>query len=111
MPQLVEVMHVSRRGDNLRITLPKMVGEKLGINPGHFLGFYEEEGRKRGLKEKDLKSFIENNLKLAMDNFEKYEFKSDYESERLVYRAVASSTNERTLISSIIPADTFAGTL
>jgi len=71
--------------------------------------FLEEEGRKQGLQGEDLKNFIENNLKLAMDNFEKHEFKLDYESERLVYRAVASSTNERTLISSIIPAGTFAG--
>jgi len=45
MPQLVEVMHVSRRGDSLRITLPKMVGKKLGSSPGDFLGFYEEEGK------------------------------------------------------------------
>jgi len=42
MPQLVEVTHVSKRGSGIRITLPKMVGEKLGISPGDVLGFYEE---------------------------------------------------------------------
>jgi AbrB family looped-hinge helix DNA binding protein len=45
MPQLLEVTHVSRRGASLRITLPKSVGEKLGIGPGDVLGFYEEDSR------------------------------------------------------------------
>jgi AbrB family looped-hinge helix DNA binding protein len=45
MPQLLEVTHVSRRGSSLRITLPKMVGEKLGISPGDVVGFYEEDGK------------------------------------------------------------------
>ena len=45
MPQLLEVTHVSRRGSSLRISLPKMVGEKLGTSPGDVLGFYEEDGR------------------------------------------------------------------
>lgn len=39
--------------------------------------------------------------------FEKDKFKLDYETFRLVYRAIGSSTNERTLISTIIPANTF----
>jgi len=71
--------------------------------------FLEEEGRKQGLQGEDLKNFIENNLDIASDKFEKHEFKLDYESERLVYRAVGRSTDERTLISSIIPTGTFAG--
>ncbi|MCX6148470.1 MAG: hypothetical protein NTW25_14650 [Candidatus Kapabacteria bacterium] len=33
----------------------------------------------------------------------------DYQTYRLVYRAIASSTNERTLISSIIPQNVFIG--
>jgi AbrB family looped-hinge helix DNA binding protein len=45
MPHLLEVTHVSRRGSSLRITLPKMVGEKLGISPGDVVGFYEEDGK------------------------------------------------------------------
>jgi len=39
--------------------------------------------------------------------FEKNEFKLDYETFRLVYRAIGSSTNERTLISTIIPPNVF----
>mgnify|MGYP000856982270 CR=1 FL=1 len=33
----------------------------------------------------------------------------DYQTYRFVYRAIASSTNERTLISSIVPPKTFIG--
>jgi hypothetical protein len=36
--------------------------------------------------------------------FEKQKFKLHYEFERLAYREVGSSTNERTLIASILPA-------
>jgi hypothetical protein len=36
-------------------------------------------------------------------------FSLDYEAYRLVYRAVASSTNERTLIAAIAPNGVFAG--
>jgi len=32
-------------GQTSRITLPKSVGEKLGISLGDVLGFYEEDGR------------------------------------------------------------------
>jgi len=39
--------------------------------------------------------------------FEKDKFKLDYQTYRLVYRAVGSSTNERTLISTIIPNNVF----
>ena len=39
--------------------------------------------------------------------FEKDEFKLDYQTFRLVYRAIGSSTNERTLISTIIPPNVF----
>ena len=38
--------------------------------------------------------------------FEKRKFKLHYEFERLAYREVGSSTNERTLIASILPART-----
>jgi AbrB family looped-hinge helix DNA binding protein len=36
---------VSRRGSSLRITLPKTIREKLGLNEGDILGFYEEDGK------------------------------------------------------------------
>ena len=37
---LINVSHVSRRGSSLRITLPKKVSEKLGIDPEDILGYY-----------------------------------------------------------------------
>jgi hypothetical protein len=46
------------------------------------------------------------NTKEVLEYFIKNDFKLDYQTYRLVYRAVASSTNERTLISTIIPANT-----
>ena len=45
MPQLLNVSHVSKRGSSLRITLPKTIREKLGLNEGDIMGFYEEEGK------------------------------------------------------------------
>jgi len=44
MPQLLDVSHVSKRGTSFRITLSKTVGEKLGIDLGDSVGFYEENG-------------------------------------------------------------------
>jgi bifunctional DNA-binding transcriptional regulator/antitoxin component of YhaV-PrlF toxin-antitoxin module len=37
---LVDISHVSKRGSSLRITIPRKVSEKLGINPEDILGFY-----------------------------------------------------------------------
>lgn len=37
---LIDVSHVSKRGSSLRITLPKKVAEKLGIDPEDILGYY-----------------------------------------------------------------------
>jgi hypothetical protein len=49
---------------------------------------------------------------LKQDEFKKIfianKFKIDYETYRLAYRVVASSTNERTFICSIIPKDCFS---
>jgi len=45
MTKLLEVTHVSKGGSSLRITLPKIVGEKLGTSPGDVVGFYEEDGK------------------------------------------------------------------
>lgn len=39
---LIDVSHVSRRGSSLRITLPKKVSEKLGIEPEDILGYYSD---------------------------------------------------------------------
>jgi AbrB family looped-hinge helix DNA binding protein len=45
MPQLLEVSHVSRRGDSQGITLPKGIRDKLGLKEGGIVGFYEDEGK------------------------------------------------------------------
>ena len=45
MPQLLDVSHVSRRGASLGITLPKEIREKLGLNEGDIVEFYEEDGK------------------------------------------------------------------
>ncbi len=75
----------------------------------------EREGRKR-LINKQIKHIIEklrvksNKKKLEeniRDKIEKGEILMDYEVERFVFRTIASSTNERTLISSIVPSKVF----
>ncbi len=71
--------------------------------------FLKDEGTKLGLKGKELREFIEANYAIAEENFEKGIFKLDYEEYRLAYRAIASSTNERTLISTIVPQRVFMG--
>ena len=48
----------------------------------------------------DTREELEKSLR---DVFEKRGFKLQYEFERFVYREVASSTNERTIIAAIIP--------
>ncbi|WP_297523683.1 hypothetical protein, partial [Thermococcus sp.] len=55
-----------------------------------------------------LRAFIDENYELAKKNFEKGKFKLDYEEYRLVYRRIARSTDERTLISCILPKNVFA---
>ena len=45
MPKLLQVSHVLKRGVSLGITLPKGIREKLGLNEGDILGFYEEDGK------------------------------------------------------------------
>ena len=71
--------------------------------------FLKAEGERLGLKGKALREFINENYKLAEKNFEKGVFKLDYEEYRLAYRAIARSTDERTLISTVLPKKVFAG--
>ncbi len=71
--------------------------------------FLKAEGERLGLKGKALREFINENFELARENFEKGIFKLDYEEYRLAYRAIASSTNERTLISTVLPKKVFTG--
>jgi hypothetical protein len=57
---------------------------------------------------KKLGTLLSNNLKETIKNaIENHEIKMDYEMERLVFRDVASSTNERTLISTVVPPRVF----
>ncbi len=69
--------------------------------------FLKAEGEKLGLRGKELRAFIDENYELARENFEKGTFKLDYEEHRLVYRRIARSTDERTLISTILPKNVF----
>ena len=45
MPQLLDVSHVSKKGVSMRMTLPKIIREKLELKDGDILGFYEEAGQ------------------------------------------------------------------
>ncbi len=71
----------------------------------------EAEARTELLRK--VKSRIKSDNKLGNEEFEKIEIPDnillDYQTYRLVYRAIASSTNERTLISSIVPPKVFIG--
>lgn len=42
--RLVDVSHVSKRGSSIRITLPKKIVERLSVESGNIVGFYEEDG-------------------------------------------------------------------
>jgi hypothetical protein len=69
-----------------------------------------EKGTKElGLRGKRLRAFVADNVTEAIRKFETKELKLEYEVPRLVYRAVARSTDERTLIASIVPARVFLG--
>lgn len=44
MPQLLDLTHVLAKGNSMRITVPRIIREKLKIKDGDILGFYEENG-------------------------------------------------------------------
>ena len=71
----------------------------------------EEEARIELLRK--VKSRIKRDNQLNNDEFDNLiipdDLLLDYQTYRLVYRAIASSTNERTLISSIVPPKVFIG--
>ncbi|MCU0443389.1 MAG: N-6 DNA methylase [Microscillaceae bacterium] len=78
--------------------------------PNYFLN--EDEVRKILLQKEITR--IKSDLKLKQKNedlaqyFDNENFKLDYQTYRLVYRSVGGSTNERTLIASMIPPNHFA---
>lgn len=45
MPKLIDVSPTSKRGNSLRITIPKRVQEKLDVKEEDIVGFYEENGK------------------------------------------------------------------
>ena len=61
--------------------------------------------------EKDLRDiFIQKRLKrIGLKKEPPFQIKNDYETYRIVIRKIASNTNERTLISSVIPKGSFVG--
>lgn len=71
----------------------------------------EDEARKK-LTQKVMHR-IKRDLELGKEQFEQIEFPKnltlDYQTYRLVYRAIGRSTDEKTLISSIIPQNVFIG--
>ena len=44
MPQLLDVTHALAKGNSMRITVPRIIREKLKIKDDDILGFYEENG-------------------------------------------------------------------
>lgn len=43
--ELLDVTHVSRKASSLRISIPKKVAERLGLEPENVLGFYLSDGK------------------------------------------------------------------
>ncbi|RUM42131.1 MAG: hypothetical protein DSY34_02565, partial [Desulfurobacterium sp.] len=62
-----------------------------------------------GLRGKEAKEFREELLQICKARFESKKWKLDYEAERFSYRAIARSTDERTLIGAVIPEKVFCG--
>ncbi|MEM3830444.1 MAG: DNA methyltransferase, partial [Conexivisphaerales archaeon] len=61
-----------------------------------------EYGKSINISGSDLDNYVKNIVTIAQAKFENGAFFLDYELPRLVYRAIASSTNERTLIATIV---------
>lgn len=79
----------------------------LGKEINRIKRFLRRNGSDQGLSGKKLKEYVQFHAEAAKKRFEAGEFVLDYEVPRLVYRAIASSTNERTLISTIIKPKAF----
>lgn len=100
-----------KEGQNLALFEGKMIHQ---FNPFYDQEryFIDEEAGREPLLRKEI--YRIKHLGEEFKNFEETDFiagkfKLDYEDYRLVYRAIASSTNERTLICSLIPKRVFTG--
>ncbi|QRF74701.1 transcriptional regulator, AbrB family [Thermoplasmatales archaeon] len=43
---IIDVTHVSARGTSYRITIPRKVAKRLGLNDGDILAFFDDDGVK-----------------------------------------------------------------
>ena len=66
-----------------------------------------DHGKSLELKANDLSKYVKQIVETATEKFEKREFLLDYEVPRLAYRVIARSTDERTLISAVVPERCF----
>lgn len=66
-----------------------------------------KQGRSTNLTGTKLHDYVKKIVEDAIENFGKGIFVLDYEIPRLAYRAIARSTDERTLIAAIIPRGSF----
>jgi hypothetical protein len=69
-----------------------------------------EERAKKVLIDKELRRIKKDTqCTFSIEQFENSEFKLDYQTYKLVYRDVASSTNELSLIAALLPKNVFTG--
>jgi hypothetical protein len=62
------------------------------------------------IKESELRdSFLQKRIKRIGSDYQPKALKNDYQTFRLAFRKIASSTNERTLVTTILPKNVFVG--
>lgn len=109
-----ELFHANTSKSRLVLFEGKMIHqyENEFDTPSYWIN--EIDGRNRMLSKElhRIKRHINNSdaeIEFDEEAFAKKKFKLDYEDFRLVYRAVASSTNERSLIATLLPPYVFTG--
>ncbi|MEK7991964.1 MAG: hypothetical protein VSS52_013215, partial [Thiotrichaceae bacterium] len=72
--------------------------------------FINEERAKAALIDKEVRRIKkETKCTFSAEQFEQNEFKLEYQAHKLVYRDVARSTDERSLIATLLPEHVFTG--
>jgi hypothetical protein len=98
----------NRTQDNLVLFEGKMIHQfNANFNTGRY--FINENQANNALLRKEVSRIRKLDKKFNVDIFNKSKFLLDYQTYRLVYRAIARSTDELTLISTIVPKNVFAG--